>query len=214
MTCPSCGQRKGRRSCPALGELICTACCGTKRLVEIHCPDTCDYLIAAREHPAAVVRRRQERDVAALLPVIQHLTERQHQLFFLFHSLIAQYQPEGLLRLADTDVAEAAGALAATLETASRGVLYEHTPPSPLAQQLAGQMRALLEEVKTQGARIYEGEVAITLRAIEQGARGRHRAGSGEPDAYLALMGRLLQGRAARPALKKTDAGRTSLILP
>lgn len=42
--CVSCGQRKGKRSCPALGGLICPKCCGTKRVVEIHCPPDCRYL--------------------------------------------------------------------------------------------------------------------------------------------------------------------------
>src|SRR5918996_3033118 len=116
MQCPSCGQRKARRACPALGSNICPVCCGTKRLAEIKCPVDCGYLASAREHPAAVVKRRQERDVAHLLPTIRHLTERQYQLFFLFHTLIARHKPQGLTRLVDSDIAEAAGALAATLE--------------------------------------------------------------------------------------------------
>ena len=94
MSCPSCGQRKGRRECPALGATICAICCGTKRLVEIRCPPTCSYLAAAREHPAAVVKRQREQDVALLLPTIRHLTERQHQLFFLLHSVVARHKPD------------------------------------------------------------------------------------------------------------------------
>ena len=41
--CVSCNQRKGRRECPALGGLICTQCCGSKRGIEIKCPDDCPY---------------------------------------------------------------------------------------------------------------------------------------------------------------------------
>ena len=109
MTCPSCGRRKGRRDCPALRASICTICCGTKRLVEIDCPETCVHLTTAREHPAAVVKKQQERDVAALLPSISHLTERQHQLFFLIHSVIARHKPDTFSRLLDEDVAQAVG---------------------------------------------------------------------------------------------------------
>src|SRR5678815_786154 len=116
MSCPSCGRRKGRRHCPALAASICTICCGTKRLVEIQCPETCIHLAAAREHPAAVVKKQQERDVAALVPTIKHLTERQQQLFFLFHSVILRHKPEAFSRLLDEDVGQAAGAVAATLE--------------------------------------------------------------------------------------------------
>jgi hypothetical protein len=196
MSCPVCGQRKGRRDCPALAQTICPVCCGTKRLGEIACPPTCGYLASAREHPASVVRRQQERDVALLLPTIRHLTERQYQLFFLFQTLIARHQPQGFARLLDEDVAEAATAMAATLETSTRGVIYEHAPPTVTAQRLLGEMKVMLGEMRQQGATVYDGEAAIVLRAIEQGARemGKTSAGDG---AYLALMARLLQMTAA-----------------
>lgn len=211
MTCPSCGRRKGRRDCPALGASICTICCGTKRLVEINCPETCIHLTTAREHPAAVVKKQQERDVAQLLPTISHLTERQHQLFFLVHSVVARHKPEGFSRLLDEDVAQAAGAVAATLETAGKGVLYEHTPASLPAQRLAREITAMLAEVRSHGTRIYDGEVAITLRAIERGARDAHKQPA-DDTAYLSLVGRLLHVK-SQPASEEPKAG-SSLILP
>jgi len=42
--CVYCQQRKGKRSCPALGGLICTQCCGEHRIVRISCPADCVYL--------------------------------------------------------------------------------------------------------------------------------------------------------------------------
>jgi hypothetical protein len=211
MTCPSCGRRKGRRECPALRTSICTICCGTKRVVEINCPANCPHLAAAREHPAAVVRRQQERDVAALVPTISHLTERQQQLFFLVHSAISRHKPDGLSRLLDDDVAQATGAVAATLETAGRGVLYEHTPASLPAQRLARDINAMIAEARTQGTKIYDGEVAIALRAIERGAREAHKQPADET-AYLALIARLLHVRQRSP----DDAAKpaSTLILP
>jgi hypothetical protein len=44
MTCIYCHQRKGKRSCPALGGPICSLCCGQHRLAEIPCPADCVYL--------------------------------------------------------------------------------------------------------------------------------------------------------------------------
>jgi hypothetical protein len=212
MTCPSCGRRKGRRACPALRGSICTICCGTKRLVEIQCPDTCPHLVTAREHPAAVVKRQQERDVAVLLPTISHLTERQHQLFFLIHSVIAGHKPDALSRLLDGDVAQAASAVAATLETAGRGVLYEHTPASLPAQRLARDLTSMLAEVRAHGTRIYDGEVAIALRAIERGAQDAQKQAKGDT-AYISLVGRLLQVRSQSSTEETTKPAR-SLILP
>jgi hypothetical protein len=160
--------------------------------VEISCPPDCGYLASAREHPAAVVRRQQARDVGTLLPSIRHLTERQYQLFFLFQTAIARYQPDGLARLVDGDVAEAAASLAATLETSSRGVIYEHAAPTRASQQLARELQGVLGAIREQGGQVYDGEAAIVLRAIEQGARESGEPPAGET-AYLELMARLLQ---------------------
>ena len=212
MLCPSCGQRKARRECPGLSRVICAVCCGTKRLVEIQCPADCGYLASAREHPAAVVRRRQERDVSRLLPTIRHLTERQYQLFFLLHTTIAGHKPQGLARLVDSDIAEAAGALAATLETAARGVIYEHRPQAPPSRAILEDMKAMLATVREQGAMVYDGETAIVLRAIEQGARLPAMPDEGDA-AYLDLVGRLLQ-ITQTPQASRGAASTGALILP
>jgi hypothetical protein len=213
MSCPLCHTRKPRRACPAVRQTICPVCCGTKRLTEIQCPNDCIYLTSAREHPAAVVKRQQEHDVAILLPTLQGLTERQHQLFFLFQSVIARHTPEGFARLVDDDVAEASAAVAATLETAARGVIYEHATQSLPAQRLASEMKAMLAEMQKQGARIYEREAAIVLRAIEKGARETRKVEPGDVS-YLTLMARLLQrNRTTGTQTSATESSR-SLIIP
>jgi hypothetical protein len=210
MSCPLCGTRKERRACPALHQTICAVCCGTKRLVEIQCPEDCVYLTSAREHPAAVVKRQQEHDVGVLLPTIQSLTERQYQLFFLFQTLISRHTPQGLSRLVDDDVAEAAGSVASTLETAARGVIYEHTAQSLPAQRLGAEMTTMLKEMRQQGATVYDREAAIVLRAIERGARETRKTEPGD-GAYLTLISRLLQrNRSAAPPA----ADQPSLIIP
>jgi hypothetical protein len=195
-----------------LHQTICPVCCVTKRLSEIQCPDDCVYLTSAREHPAAIVKRQQEHDVALLLPSLHGLTERQHQLFFLFQSLIARHTPEGFSRLLDDDVAEAAAAVAATLETAARGVIYEHTAASLPAQRLAVEMKAMLADMQKQGVRVYEREAAIVLRAIEKGARETRNAEPGDAS-YLTLMARLLQ-RNRTAGTQAPPSEQRSLIIP
>lgn len=211
MSCPLCHVRKERRACPALRQTICPVCCGTKRLTEIQCPEDCVYLASAREHPAAVVKRQQEHDIGILLPTLEGLTERQHQLFFLFQSLIARHTPEGFTRLLDDDVAEAAAAVASTCETAARGVIYEHTPASLPAQRLATEMKAMLAEMREKGAKVFDREAAIVLRAIEKGARETRKVEPGETS-YLTLMARLLQRN--RAGSEPPPAERSSLIIP
>jgi hypothetical protein len=125
--------------------------------------------------------------------------------------VIARHTPDGFARLRDDDVAEAAGAVAATLETAARGVIYEHAAPSLPGQRLASEMKAMLAEMEKQGVRIHDREAAIVLRAIEKGARETRKIEPGD-SSYLTLMARLLQRNrtGAQPPAEPTR----SLIIP
>lgn len=186
-------------------------CCATKRVTEIDCPPYCVHLVSTRNHPAAAVKRQQEADVAVLMPSIRELTERQYQLFFLFHNVIAQTPPEGLTRVTDADVAQAAASLASTLETAARGIIFEQPPQSPTARKLADAFKTLMEHVREQGATLFDREAAITLRAIEQGAATVGRSQGAGETAYLDLMARLLQVKQAQP---ERPSGPSPIILP
>src|ERR1700674_4830910 len=138
MVCPLCGVRKAKRACPALGvpsgaaalgappgaRQICAVCCGTKRLVEINCPSGCVYLATARNHPPAVVQRRQERDRAQLLPLLQGLTERPARLFLELRSLISRPQRHAPQKPVGGCCRQASRGVAATLEIAGRGIVY------------------------------------------------------------------------------------------
>ena len=206
MICPLCQKRPTKRACPALGREICATCCATKRLVEIPCPDTCKYLQSAHRHPAAAVKRQIDNDVAALMASMGRLSEPQLQLFFLLQSIILAFKPAGLARMIDGDVAQAAGALAGSLETASRGLIFEEATPSIVAEQLRKELRQVVDEVTRSGGSRAEREVAMVLRGIELGAQ--HQGGLLDdegPTGYLDLVSRVLQqgspGRAPTPIL-------------
>jgi hypothetical protein len=212
MRCPLCGVRNARRACPGVGNDICAVCCGTKRLVEIACPSTCVYLGSAQRHPAAVVKRQQEHDITMLMTTLGRVSERQLQLFFVIHTFIARFQPPpgltGLSRVSDADVADAAGALAASFETAARGVLYEHPAGSMVGEALRRELKTFLAELGKGGGSRFEREASEVLRGIERGAR--HDAPGLEPGelAYLTLVARVLQERP--PAA----AAPSSIVLP
>jgi formylmethanofuran dehydrogenase subunit B len=129
--------------------------------------------------------------------------------------VVARHRPEGFARLIDEDVAEAARAVAATLETAMRGVLYEHNPTSATGQRLARELTAFLTELRSQGAKVYDGEAAIALRAVERAARDVHRSAT-QDDAYISLMARLLRTSSLqRPDDDAAEAKRAgTVILP
>ena len=214
MTCPLCESRPGRRHCPAVGRSICPVCCGTKRLVEIRCPDDCPFLASARRHPPAVVQRQHELDVALMLPAMAGFTDRQSRFFFLFQSILVRHVGDPLRPLQDPDIAEASAAAAATLETAARGVIYEQRPASVTAQELSAAFRRAFDEVAGQqtGPRTpLERDAARALRGLEEAAR---RVGPlvGDPrTGLLGLVRRVLGPRGgqapARPGREAPDEG-------
>src|SRR5712691_3216621 len=191
MVCPLCGQRRAKRACPALGRQICAVCCGTKRLVEINCPADCVYLTTARTHPPAVVQRQLELDRARLLPYLEELSERQARLFLMLAALISRHQGEAFQKLLDDDIAQAAEALAATLETAGRGIVYEHRAASLPAERLLTELKTLVTEVTKEGGSSLERDAAIALRRIEGAAKASVKA---QPDgtAFQQLLIRML----------------------
>jgi hypothetical protein len=203
--CPACGDRKPKRSCPALGSTICTVCCATKRQVEIKCPPDCVYLTSARAHPPAVVQRRQERDVSFILPIVSELTDTQYRLLLLFQSATVTHARAALPKLRDEDVAEAAAAAASTLETASKGIIYEHQAVSVPAQRLTAELARVVADLGAQAgsqlARL-ERDAAVALRRLEQGARTAGRPGTSlegdEPPVYLNLLNRMLKDPAGQ----------------
>ena len=204
MACPLCQKRPTKRFCPALRQEICPVCCATKRLVEIHCPEDCRYLDAAHRHPAAVVKRQIDKDLAVLMSSVGKLSEQQLQLLFLMQSMVLSFKPDGLARLTDLDLALATGALAHSLETAGKGLIFEAAIASVPAEALRQALKPVVEEITKAGGARAEQEVAVVLRGMERGAR--HEGGlmpEGE-SSYLELVGRVFQQRPQQPRPPET----------
>ena len=185
-------------------------CCATKRVVEIACPDDCRYLESAQRHPAAVVKRQIDADVTVLMGTIGRLSEQQLQLFFLLQSMVLSYKPEGLARLTDEDVAVAAGALAGSLETASRGVIFEETTASVVAEGLRRALKSVIEEITKGAGTRAEREVAIVLRGMERGARHEGNIIPAGDTSYLDLVARVFQQRPN----KAQEPSKPLIVLP
>lgn len=192
MLCPLCTRKNARRACPALGRDICAVCCGTKRLTEIQCPPDCVYLASSRQHPPAAVVRRHERDLGWLIEHMRDLGERQSRLFFLVASFLARYEAGELQQPLDADAAEALGALASTLETSVRGVIYEHHATSVPAEQLLAALTPLLTEAGKGGGTPFERDAAVVLRRLEAAARDLGRDAGGQPRALFELLRRVI----------------------
>ena len=215
MVCPLCGTRRARRGCPALGHQICTVCCGTKRLTEIACPADCPYLTTARDHPSAATVRQHERDVALLVQFLRDLNERQSQLFLLIATFLIRYHPPDLQQVIDDDVADASEAMAATFETSSRGVIYEHRPASLPAERLSVSLKPLLLEAAGRHAgSAFERDAAVVLRRVNEAGRKARTEYPGNRRAFIELLTRVI--RAPEPSADghATDPDARRLIVP
>jgi hypothetical protein len=222
MTCPLCQQRQARRRCPALGREICPVCCGTKRLGEITCRPDCRYLAAAQAHPPASVRRQQARDLDFLMAMRDGLSSAQSDLFWAVLTFVAGFHSDPLLTMVDEDVAEGAAALAATYETATRGLIYDHRPQSLVAQRFVTDLKAFLgtlaAEADSATARTLERDAAVVLRHLERGARKAHKPVDEGPATAMAIIGRVVgavaRDQAARGDESRVEPPRPMLIRP
>jgi hypothetical protein len=143
---------------------------------------------------------------------MQGLNERQSQLFVALNTTLLRYEPPDFQTLRDEDIVEAAKAMAATLETRSRGVIYDHRPGSLPAERLMAALRPLLTEGVRTGGSSFEREAAVVLRRLEK-AVGAQQTEAGGKRRYLELIGRVLPKAIASAA----EAGRQDeprLIVP
>lgn len=202
MACPLCRQRKGKRACPAKGEAICAHCCGTKRRVEIDCPEDCVYLGA---HAGGWEGRETERnrDLRRIAPHVEGLTDVQARLVFL--SMVGVTALRARRRdLDDALLLEAVVALRKTAETREKGLLYEHPAEDLRAQGLVHELRGLFEARDESGAvhSPSDADLLPAFRALEGSLQDAIREGAG-PAVFLDTAARLagrLGGAARSPA--------------
>jgi hypothetical protein len=190
MACPLCRQRKGKRACPAKGEEICSHCCGTKRRIEIACPEDCAYLGA---HAGGWEGRETERtrDLRRLLPHLERLSDGQARLLFM--ALVGITAIRSRRRgLDDALVLEAAATLAKTVETRQKGILYEHPPRDLRAQGLVHELGRLFEAKDDEGTvhAPADGDLLAALRALVGALQDAVREGNG-PTAFLDTAARV-----------------------
>jgi len=177
--------------CPALDREICPVCCGTKRETEIRCPQSCGYLSSARAHPPVQVLRRQSDDLEALAPGMAGLSEPRQQLYLFSLALLERFRGEGLDAAVDADVVSGLEALAATYDTAARGLIYEPQPSSAPARRLTAGIQSVFEELGRDRPSGFAADAAEILRRLADRACEVSKATSGSSRTFLELAGRV-----------------------
>jgi hypothetical protein len=150
--------------------------------------------MSSKRHPSSAVLRQRESDLAHLLEATRDYSERQAAIFVLVNRTILSLPSTGLERFVDGDVAEAAAALAGTLETASRGVIYEQRPRSLPAARLVETLRPVISRAVEGGGSSFERDAAVVMRGIERLARTLHGEDHAQDagDGYLGFVRRTI----------------------
>ncbi len=144
------------------------------------------------------------------LPTVSDLGEAQTDLMAKLLTFLREYRGDGLLKTTDSDVEQAAAALAATYETAARGLIYEQRPSSLPAQRLFSDLKLLVTQLAGDRGSSFDRDASAVLRAIERGARDARKTLPGGDAAYLELVRRLI----AAPGERQQEARPGDIVQP
>jgi hypothetical protein len=205
MKCPLCGQRKGRRRCPAQDAPICSHCCGTKRRVVVACPDDCSFLGGAHAGGWEGRTTERERDHRRVGPYLAPLSAAQQQVFVVSLAGLADLAR----RERDADdrlVAEAVGTLRRTVETRSKGLIYEHHAQDARAQAVVLELGRLHERRDESGSVSAppDSDLLAALKALDEALSATIGEGAG-PRAFLETAGRIVSELARAPREDQGD---------
>lgn len=78
--CAKCKKRKAKRFCIALGESICSLCCGILREKEIYCPSHCTFLQRHKPYQEKRIIERKQKS-----PPSKALSEDERMAWLAFH---------------------------------------------------------------------------------------------------------------------------------
>ncbi len=158
MKCILCEKRKAKRSCPAKDTQICPQCCGEKRILEIECPESCEYLKAGREREMGEYQKR-------IHSMDQAVQQKHRQVLYDHRNVIAHLEyaisRQRILSrtLNDKDVIRAVDSLLETYKTEDTGLLYERIEEDLQIEALRRELREIIESYRNPGGEEAKGIV-------------------------------------------------------
>jgi hypothetical protein len=206
MKCPLCSRRKGKRACPAKNSTICAQCCGEKRILEIDCPETCEFLKIGRNHESHSQRTRHlfTSDPARLEKRRRVYAEHEAVIGHLEYFLAEERRVSRELR--DRNVAEAIDLLLATMRTEEKGILYERVSSDLVVDGIRRRLKEVLDShmnpQEGTGERLRTSQAIQCLEVIRE-----VQAGPGGLS-YVDFLARLM------PRSESSAAQGSSIIIP
>ncbi len=209
MKCIVCSQRKGKRSCPAKTGLICAQCCGEKRILEIDCPESCEYLKAGRTYEAQAQRMRHLYSTDPAKMERRRRAYAEFEDFVMGLELFLADERRSSRELRDGDVAEALDLILATLRTEEKGIIYERVSNDlgidTLRRRLMEYIGSHMNPPDGAGERMRRSQVMECLEVIRDILQSHMQAGG---PAYVDFLARLM------PRSSRISGSGQSLIVP
>jgi hypothetical protein len=141
------------------------------------------------------------------------LSAGQTELYWAILTFIVGFRAETLVKVVDEDLADGAAALAATHETAGRGLIYEHRPQSLVAQRFVTELKAFLGSLAAQAgpgaAAQMDRDLAVVLRRLEAGVRNIRKTANEGPATALDIISRVVSD-----ARRREESAGSRLLVP
>jgi hypothetical protein len=211
MKCVVCGERKGKRSCPAKRALICAQCCGEKRILEIDCPESCEYLKVGREREASQnYSRHLKPSDPAKARKYEYVFGNHEDVISSLEFVIAEARRSSRY-VTDRLAAEAVSLLLQTLQTEQNGVLYERTSSNLEVEGLRRRLRERIRELRNPEEPVQTalrlGDAVACLEVIRDVLESHVNSGP-MSGSYVDFLARLL------PARSRVEGGGSPIIIP
>ncbi len=222
MKCLLCNQRKGKRPCPAKEALICPQCCGEKRVLEIDCPESCEYLRVGRSHELAQERSRHGRSSDPAKQMRYQRVVSQFRDFIAHVEYFFGDERRSSRSLLDKDVADALDLVLETLRTEHKGILYDHVSSNLRVDGMRRRLQQIVEYHRSSRTDDHEAElisspvdrqhmtVQDSIESLEmlRDVVSSHMESGNGPQSYVNFLARLF------PREGKVQDSASGLIVP
>lgn len=136
-------------------------------MIELACPESCQYLEPAREQAIEREREMRAKDQAFETKIVPPVERRLVPLILGIESAILRTQRKSARDLQDSEVQQALENALKNLETESSGLIYEHRTPLLRVQELSEAIRAVPEWLAKESSMEYSFTRTDTVTALK-----------------------------------------------
>lgn len=199
-TCSRCRRRAAKRFCPALDAKICSVCCARDRMLELECPEECQYLTSGRLQSMEREQQLVTRELAALGKGPPVLGEKASECLAAARWVVVDLQRKVFSDLQDAEILAALENAIRNLETESAGIIYEHPEYSMRIQEVSRRVRKTLEDLFSDEPAEFRPRTSDILEALK-GLRDNVELHTrrGDPRSFIRYTAQFFPWRQPKP---------------